>query len=147
MGWCANICSDTSVSETSSVSVSKSSGTITWVNGGRFSTARITSYNVCYTKLLRVLAVFFMLWSLGVVTLRRILRIRRKSDLGFVSAHLGLWIILFAGTMGAPDVLQFRMQLKLNEPTNRITSYNVCYTKLLRVFAGFFIALRRLRNF
>ncbi len=66
---------------------------------------------------LYVLAVFFMLWSLGVVTLRRILRIRRKSDLGFVSAHLGLWIILFAGTMGAPDVLQFRMQLKLNEPT------------------------------
>ena len=65
---------------------------------------RITSYNVCYTKLLRVT------WPQGV----------------------DLWWLL--GAIAAGGVIgPYLLMYGLRATDARITSYNVCYTKLLRM--------------
>ena len=71
---------------------------------------RITSYNVCYTKLLRVVEAGEALGIAGG-------RIAEAADLGLVGEEQ---------TEHAADA---------GGGERRITSYNVCYTKLLR-FAG-----------
>ena len=71
---------------------------------------RITSYNVCYTKLLRVFC------------LRRSLWITR----GFGSSSMRL----------SSSARVARVRLVEVMSSSRITSYNVCYTKLLRPDTG-----------
>ena len=68
---------------------------------------RITSYNVCYTKLLR---------AEGVV------------------GRVGLEVLV-AELEQAADILEDQVERRNQQQgdAGRITSYNVCYTKLLRV--------------
>ena len=80
------------------------------------SRRRITSYNVCYTKLLRaevvgVLAFFGPSFRLGTERIEAELIPMLQEAGGAISAGLG-----YLG--------------------DRITSYNVCYTKLLRASAA-----------
>ena len=71
---------------------------------------RITSYNVCYTKLLRE---------------TRIAIVQRRGELdGF---ELPRNVALFLAEHFRNNVRELEGALK-----RRITSYNVCYTKLLR---------------
>ena len=97
---------------------------------------RITSYNVCYTKLLRVSAV-------GIYDM---LRVELSPN--------GAFNVTEFGTVEDSD--QFRA-LYAYSPYHhvrddaqrtglRITSYNVCYTKLLRASAEFCVASFRKRN-
>ena len=80
---------------------------------------RITSYNVCYTKLLRLVFPLASSFSVGpVCEYRLIVEGARKEDL----ADLGV-APSFAWVLWASPFLS---------SSRRITSYNVCYTKLLR---------------
>ena len=69
-------------------------------------TGRITSYNVCYTKLLR--------WALLL-----------QGAQGVGKSYFGNVMQMILGEL-----------VRNLEPTARITSYNVCYTKLLRCLLG-----------
>ena len=81
----------------------------------RMDTIRITSYNVCYTKLLRFkLKILF--WG------RK--RIRDKQ-----------WAVRYSLFCPAEQLFQRERRWRLQKCPAlgiRITSYNVCYTKLLR---------------
>ena len=98
---------------------------------GRISSGpcRITSYNVCYTKLLRFTSMGVDVEILGVMPTPAVAQITK-----YVRADLGVMItashnpytdngIKFFG----PDGYKFSDDFEF-----RITSYNVCYTKLLR---------------
>ena len=91
---------------------------------------RITSYNVCYTKLLRIAA---KLISLVLVLLLFLAAF--YSTLGLQSLRRSL-----LNTTG--DYLEHIGYIKASELNlsfqdfDRITSYNVCYTKLLRIASG-----------
>ena len=102
---------------------------------------RITSYNVCYTKLLRIPEIeraidFEALFSLVAAALQGLSGVR--DELVYLTA---LRIGLQAGfepqriylhdevRPGAAELVAFKEQ----ESELRITSYNVCYTKLLRI--------------
>ena len=89
------------------------------------SAYRITSYNVCYTKLLRLLsgdsdhAWGEFLVERGLVDGSRY---QREND-RYYEAYK-------AGELDIADYLRFALR------PLRITSYNVCYTKLLRIAAS-----------
>ena len=100
---------------------SKRGLTVAGAGSGAEALARITSYNVCYTKLLR---------NDGTERHRvRVFESRRALSDSYVSfsyRYLGLapwWVT--AGVMVLVLLLLGAIYL-------RITSYNVCYTKLLR---------------
>lgn len=57
---------------------------------------------------------FFMLVSLGLVTLKRLYPINRKN-IGFVLNHGGLWLIVAAAALGSADVYRLRMKVYKNE--------------------------------
>ena len=78
-----------------------------WKAGVDGSVARITSYNVCYTKLLRLASNLLIMFFIF-------------KRLFFYFGKLG--------TLNAQVVHQTFLV-----KGNRITSYNVCYTKLLRL--------------
>ena len=82
---------------------------------GRTFLARITSYNVCYTKLLRFLYLFHD-------ALRGFYREKPVLDL----TRRGLSARQLFCVRGC-------MEDKRIKDMARITSYNVCYTKLLRM--------------
>ena len=84
--------------------------------------ARITSYNVCYTKLLRVI-----LW-LSRSRLGKALRAVRDD----AEAADMMGVNVTRVRPGAADARRTSSPARA-----RITSYNVCYTKLLRVILGF----------
>ena len=112
---------------------------------------RITSYNVCYTKLLRVLLGGLVLshWVLDLVV--------HRPDLPLLpgvatKVGLGLWNSV-AATMVVEGLIFIGgvwLYQRATEAVNgkgrwgflglvaflRITSYNVCYTKLLRPLGG-----------
>ena len=83
--------------------------------------SRITSYNVCYTKLLRV-SVFSdafrgeLMWRIG-IPVSALLLVLSAIPLSFVNARAPRFVNLV-----------FALLIWIS----RITSYNVCYTKLLR---------------
>ena len=52
----------------------------------------------------------FLLTCLGLVILRKILPINRRN-IGFLFNHAGLWIILFAGSLGSGDLIRLTVQL------------------------------------
>ena len=75
---------------------------------------RITSYNVCYTKLLRLM--------------------KLASDIPSVTTERSrsLSELLYLTAAGISELDHIEYQLN-QENSVRITSYNVCYTKLLRL--------------
>ena len=80
---------------------------------------RITSYNVCYTKLLRA---FLSNVSLRYPSLK-------KLSLTIFAPFKSAWILMPTSTKGSNPTEE--------RTENRITSYNVCYTKLLRITPSF----------
>ena len=96
---------------------------------------RITSYNVCYTKLLRLMDKTFMFFDYTIST--RLL----VATMNFLMWFGNTTILLMAGIMGIDQSLfeagqidgatSMQVFFKITLPI-RITSYNVCYTKLLR---------------
>ena len=94
---------------------------------------RITSYNVCYTKLLRQLHAgnVIRLWSTGLA--------RGIDSKPYPSRSYTVPLTLksderveFYFRVESRSFLQFPLRLS-DVRTFRITSYNVCYTKLLRI--------------
>ena len=83
-------------------------GTVKW-----FNDSRITSYNVCYTKLLRP-------WVAEDAATARDIMLCELTGSRLHVAHVS--------TKGSVELV--RAAKKRGVP--RITSYNVCYTKLLR---------------
>ena len=77
---------------------------------------RITSYNVCYTKLLRCIPSWTVAISRQAATASGELAAMARASFSVSSRSVS------AG------------RTRLTSPIRRITSYNVCYTKLLRVF-------------
>ena len=86
-------------------------------------TIRITSYNVCYTKLLR-----------EQVALRKVKFIsnmlKQHQTTSFLSVPIP-WIVTSTVSPLCSSPTPGGVPVAITSPT-RITSYNVCYTKLLR---------------
>ena len=57
--------------------------------------------------------------ALGITTLKRLLRFSRR-DITFVCNHLGLWILLVAGGLGAADMIRVVMHVKIGETQWRV---------------------------
>ena len=115
---------------------------------------RITSYNVCYTKLLRLLnpyALFISILSLVILTKSK--KVFSKIPSPIIAIIVGIFLVYFfnlpvetieskfgqiPNTIPLPSLPEINLQkLELLFPSAlsiafRITSYNVCYTKLLR---------------
>ena len=84
---------------------------------------RITSYNVCYTKLLREEHIG---WDDPWLA---------SLDLEYhnVNPERGLYLGLEAEGKAWRMTVEADVQAALSNGPSRITSYNVCYTKLLRL--------------
>ena len=98
--------------------------------------SRITSYNVCYTKLLRLLIGGYMSKILDffqknpVVTFISGRMAERRTE-KFVAQGFGRAIL-----SQPPETLSDKEVEAIK--SSRITSYNVCYTKLLRLRSRLF---------
>ena len=57
----------------------------------------------------------YLLTSLGLVVLRRALPLN-KRNLGFLANHFGLWLIIFAGSLGSGDRKSFQINLEEGKP-------------------------------
>ena len=57
----------------------------------------------------------YVLTSLGLVTLRRSIPLKRKNT-GFILNHAGLWIVIAAASLGTGDLNRLRMELYEGEP-------------------------------
>jgi hypothetical protein len=68
-----------------------------------------------------VFVYFLILLSLGSVIIRRMIPFRIK-DYAFYLNHIGLWILLFAAGMGAPDIRTYVMYVREGETERR--AYN-----------------------
>ena len=97
---------------------------------------RITSYNVCYTKLLRVLLIFLVCFLLIVGKVFHIQVIDYEKLNSYAS---NLWsrnlpIEADRGVIYDRDGIVLASNITTSSViVIRITSYNVCYTKLLRL--------------
>ncbi len=86
-----------------------------------------------------LLAGIYLLIVLGLVTLRR-LKPYNLKNFGFFLNHAGLWITLFAMTLGSGDLLRLKMKLTENEPAtslvfdNKSKMYNVPFKATLLDF-------------
>jgi len=56
----------------------------------------------------------FFLTVLGLTTIRRVAPLNFKS-IGFFLNHAGLWLAVFAGSLGSGDMMRLKMYLKQNE--------------------------------
>ena len=114
---------------------------------------RITSYNVCYTKLLR--CVIYVIVIMGGLALQFTGVEKARAQFQALSAFSGtgfttkesetmvnhprrrkvIMYLMILGKAGLVSIIAtFASSLKKTNVTElRITSYNVCYTKLLRV--------------
>ena len=147
------------------------------IHGSRQTGARITSYNVCYTKLLRALGhpAGDELLVHAAERLRSSLRkadvvarlggdeftvlvpdVREPGDAAIIAKQLidvlsqpftisgtEIFVAASAGTsrsigsaLGSASIPDRSSAASERLSASRITSYNVCYTKLLRVFSG-----------
>jgi len=59
-------------------------------------------------------AQIFFLVALGLVTIKRVLPFK-ASNIGFILNHLGLWITIFAASLGTGDLTRLTMNLYENE--------------------------------
>ena len=109
---------------------------------------RITSYNVCYTKLLRnkkfIIAgiLVICLITVGVAVAKIYFSAPKVTYITAPVTRMDLEeSVLATGILNAYKTVavgaQVNGQLKTLHVDFRITSYNVCYTKLLRKIAGF----------
>ena len=97
--------------------------------------SRITSYNVCYTKLLRIIIVVSN--PLDVMTYAAFLAANKAPNKVFGMAgtlDTGRYKAFIASALNVSPKDIHAMLLGGHGDT-RITSYNVCYTKLLRFAA------------
>ena len=103
---------------------------------------RITSYNVCYTKLLRRAPLAIILIFLTALAATSALSIRSsipspRRQIRITSYNVCYTKLLRWRVAGHPDAHRGlgslpRLIESAPDTTSRITSYNVCYTKLLR---------------
>ena len=99
---------------------------------------RITSYNVCYTKLLRDLGK--LAWKVEFAARWAAFDIRFEAygkDI-MDSVKVNDWVSEEILNYPPPHHVKYEMFLdkggkKISKSLGRITSYNVCYTKLLRI--------------
>lgn len=68
-----------------------------------------------------VLLYLFLLYALGALIIRRLLRFR-KADAAFYFTHIGLWVLLFAAGLGASDIKRYVMYV--NEGQVEWRAYN-----------------------
>jgi hypothetical protein len=61
-----------------------------------------------------IVSVIYLLTCLGLVILRRFFPVT-KNNLGFLANHLGLWIIIFAGSTGSGDQKVYQVNLELGK--------------------------------
>jgi hypothetical protein len=61
-----------------------------------------------------LMAQLYVLTSLGLVTLRRSIPLKKKN-LGFILNHAGLWIVIAAASLGTGDLRRLRMELHKGE--------------------------------
>ncbi|MBB3700092.1 cytochrome c biogenesis protein ResB [Flammeovirga yaeyamensis] len=61
-----------------------------------------------------LLVMFFFLTALGFVTLKRTIPFK-KSNIGFLMNHFGLWLALLAGGLGSSDLQRLKMYLPYSE--------------------------------
>ena len=116
---------------------------------------RITSYNVCYTKLLRTALLVGVGETIALAArhlysggLRRMIVANRSLDrarelaeefsasaisLDALEVHLAEADIVVSSTASPTPVITLQAT---RQALRRITSYNVCYTKLLRMFSA-----------
>ena len=92
---------------------------------------RITSYNVCYTKLLRKAKEEFKLRGFSHHTQSEYLGVLQRFILYYENCPID--------NMGEREIREYLLYLIDHEKSSgtRITSYNVCYTKLLRFCSTF----------
>jgi hypothetical protein len=62
-----------------------------------------------------LLAQLYVLTTLGMITLRRSVPLKRKN-IGFILNHAGLWIIIAAASLGTGDLRRLRMDLYQGDP-------------------------------
>ena len=109
---------------------------------------RITSYNVCYTKLLRRMAFWLVVLLLCVligilcfsISYNYVMQnyrnsINKEDVVVNESEAVEFFIERGSNTTKIAEALMDQGLIK-NEGIFRITSYNVCYTKLLRSITG-----------
>ena len=113
------------------------------------ATSRITSYNVCYTKLLRMMQFGLIIAGLAMLVFGSDLLVESASDiarsLNISELVIGLTIVAIGTSL--PELaasiaasLKKEVDIAVGNVVgsnifnllSRITSYNVCYTKLLR---------------
>jgi hypothetical protein len=73
---------------------------------------KLTGMNHIRNSFIFFLSGFYLLFTLGLVIMRRITSFTVKN-IGFALNHIGLWIIIFAGSMGSGDML--RLSISINE--------------------------------
>ena len=84
--------------------------------------ARITSYNVCYTKLLRIFLGTAIDDDVANLVIAQLLFLQSEDPEKDISLYINSPGGVVTAGLAIYDTMQFL----------RITSYNVCYTKLLR---------------
>ena len=106
----------------------------TWLffTDGRTFSTRITSYNVCYTKLLRVLADVRHLGAVLAQQQARRVRQAGRLDLRDQAGVVRVDLLDQLLEWERVDLVEQGDDAVLYGLQPRITSYNVCYTKLLR---------------
>ena len=87
---------------------------------------RITSYNVCYTKLLRF-GWTWLFWVPLALAEQGIIKLPANLPPFLAGGNLAAW-----GPLLASLLLTYLNRGREGLKDFRITSYNVCYTKLLR---------------
>jgi hypothetical protein len=75
----------------------------------------ISSFNNLQRSWYFIVSALFLLTSLGFVILRRTLPLNRRN-LGFLTNHFGLWLIIFAGSLGSGDRQSFQINLEEGKP-------------------------------
>jgi len=82
---------------------------------------KITGLDQVRTSYAFLFSGLYLLTTLGLVILRRFNKINYRN-IGFLLNHLGLWIIILAGSLGAGDVK--RINIYLNENESSFIGYN-----------------------
>ena len=75
---------------------------------------RLTGFSHVRNSYPFILSGLYVLTSLGLVTLRRSSPLNLKNA-GFLLNHLGMWLIVFAGSLGAGDLQRVNIRVNENE--------------------------------
>ena len=135
------------VTVNSQVSPTSAVGATEYIPYSSMVMTRITSYNVCYTKLLRDISAEFEDLPSGAVagdevTVSIIVRstfpskVTPNYSLEVINKNEGRTLTMEKDNLQFGGAITSATGSLEIEKKNRITSYNVCYTKLLRLWAG-----------